>query len=346
MQLPEALERLLASLHVARDGTLVVDGRAHARTGAPAPASPQEKDALLWSRLSQCLYERAYTGAAPDLQPGAEPPVASTAIVETIVRANSTPARQEYGWSLQETAADGAVVATRHGRTRRFEAGQFMLLADHPGQPGAPLLVHWPQGSANAQAGFYYCFGKGFQDHADRSRPIRLYWNLRLDGLGAWVRTVTARLNRYEIPFQLKVTTRQADFRRADNAVLYLARRWLRVASMALETEMPHLARTLDPAVPMFTRRLAPGIGFAEDPGAPESFGSSRCKLAATALLAAWGDGPRDRPIPLETFRRHFRQTLEAAGLRPEALYLNPGSEDLDERDFNFDPNSRQGATA
>src|SRR5262249_49841937 len=44
------------------------------------------------------------------------------------------------------------------------------------------------------------------------------------------------------------------------------------------------IAWTLKDAVPAFTRRIAGGLGFAEDPGTGESFGQHRCRLLAEAL--------------------------------------------------------------
>src|SRR5436305_14389954 len=44
----------------------------------------------------------------------------------------------------------------------------------------------------------------------------------------------------------------------------------------------------LKPETPLFTKRLAAGLGFAEDPGNGESFGMSRCRIVAEGLWSAY----------------------------------------------------------
>jgi hypothetical protein len=135
---------------------------------------------------------------------------------------------------------------------------------------------------------------------------------------------VTGVLNRYEIPFRLKVATQSDSFVRADNSVLYVAQRFFPLTAMAIAFSMPGLQGILNPFIPLFTKRLASGIGLAEDPGGTESFGTSRSKLVAAAILAS-RSGER---IPLDVFTDRFREVVSRAKLRIDALHLNPGSED------------------
>ena len=46
----------------------------------------------------------------------------------------------------------------------------------------------------------------------------------------------------------------------------------------------PHL----DIMAPALTKRLAPGLGFAEDPGGDESFGQYRCRQLAEGIVRAY----------------------------------------------------------
>jgi hypothetical protein len=72
----------------------------------------------------------------------------------------------------------------------------------------------------------------------------------------------------------------------------------------------------------MFTRPLAPGIGFAENPfSSAESFGTSRCKIIAQGLVNAWKDKQ-----PKEVWMDFILQNIQKNFLRPEAMYLNPNS--------------------
>ncbi|HTU12259.1 MAG TPA: T3SS effector HopA1 family protein [Allosphingosinicella sp.] len=293
--------------------------------GKMAGVAAGAEAAKLADALTLCVYEHAYTKAYPPAD--AAPPGEERDLTQAIAGANTTRPRSETGWSVAESWADGSVVATRHGRTRRFGAGQFMPMNGvFPVVAGTALAVQLPAGSATRQPGFYYCFGEGFRDVHDQSPLVRLYWNLMAPGTEAFTAILTGALNRYEIPFELKVATHSAFSARRDNAVLYLARDVFPAAALALHAVLPALAGTLAPDVPLFTKALAPGVGFAEDPGGSnESFGSARSRLVATALAAS----RTDDGFSWDEFTRQFAEAVGAARLDMDALWLNPGSKDI-----------------
>jgi hypothetical protein len=99
-----------------------------------------------------------------------------------------------------------------------------------------------------------------------------------------------------------------------------------RVASLSLAPLLPFISACLDDSEPAFTRRLAPGIGLAEDPGIPsQSFGTSRCELVAECILATCTYGKVD----LDKFHDSFAALIKTRELKPNALFLNPSSEDI-----------------
>jgi hypothetical protein len=74
------------------------------------------------------------------------------------------------------------------------------------------------------------------------------------------------------------------------------------------------------PAVPAFTRVVAPGIALADDPDDGTDFGRHRCRAVATGLVAA-------APGALPAGRRAaVLRALADARLDPAALHLNPGN--------------------
>jgi hypothetical protein len=90
------------------------------------------------------------------------------------------------------------------------------------------------------------------------------------------------------------------------------------------------IARHRRARVPVFTKALAPGLGFAEDPGDSDSFGMSRCRLVAEGLLRAHEAGltaEEDRLRSVET-------SFVNRGLSLDEPYLNAGSRD----DYRFRP--------
>jgi hypothetical protein len=314
---PASLRAFVDALRVDASGAIHLAGQ-RLGTAGTGPAK-------LTMALTGCVYEHVYARPFPRVtEPGPAQPDGE--LTDLLEHANATRSRVEHGWSVLERAPDGSVIAVRHGRSRRLIAGQF-LVADGalPAAAGADLLVQLPSGSRLQQPGFYYCFSEGFTEANDTCPVVRLYFNVGIAGAASLIRLLTAALNRHEIAFQLKVTTRRSDFARTDNAVLYLPQDGFHVAALALQPVIPAIEATLNSDVPLFTKRLGRGIGFAEDPGPGESFGTSRSKLVAAALVAARsGD-----EFPCSSFLKCFADAIAAAKLAPKALYLHPGSEDI-----------------
>jgi hypothetical protein len=314
-----ALRPFVEALGIDEDGRLRLAG---ARIRA-APRQP-EAAAQLSADLALCVYEHAYARGFPSPAPASEPDADVTALIQA---ANTTRARMEDGWTVEQSRPDGSMVAARHGRSRRFAPGRFLTTDGvAPPRAGSPIMVSFPAGSAALQPGFFHCFGEATPDPDDPAPLVRLYWNVRLAQAADFVRDLTAVLNRYEIPFEFKITTRSGDFRRRDNAVLYLTQDLFRVAALAIASALPRVAGGLEPDTPLFTKPLADGIGAAEDPGRTgQSFGSARSQLTASALLAA----REDRGFSFERFCAAFEAEVARQELRLEALWLNPGSPDV-----------------
>ena len=318
------LKPFVEALALDASGAILLGGR---RIGT---AAGNERDRLaeaLIAGVYEHLYTRAYppsAGDAPDEKAAAN--AGSGPPLEALAAANTTRQRSETGWTLAESWADGSVVATRGGRTRRFGAGQFLPMnGAYPAPPGTPLAVQVPAGSATRQPGFYYCFGEGFRDVHDQAPIVRLYWNVTEAGAVPFVAGVTAALNRYEIPFELKVTTDSGQFARRDNAVLYLSQDLFHAAWLALAPLVPRLGHALRPGIPLFTKQLAPGVGLAEDPGGGDSFGSARSRLVAGALA----DARAGETFSWTDFETRFVAAVRAAELDIDALWLNPRSKDI-----------------
>ena len=109
---------------------------------------------------------------------------------------------------------------------------------------------------------------------------------------------------------------------RCDSAVVYFPRADALRARKMLRGLHAAVAERLGPQVPAFTRRLAGGVGLAEDPGGGLSFGQSRCHLLADGLIRAHERGATAVASRVDV----VRETFEEQGLDPDAPYLNPGS--------------------
>ncbi len=174
------------------------------------------------------------------------------------------------------------------------------------------------------QPGFYFAFGEAPADQQEDFGIVRLYWNVTAGGAAELTGALTRALNRFAIPFRFKCPSLPDLYDRTDAAVLYIAKRHYRVAAALLADVYRAVRPSLMSTTPLFSKPLADGLGFAEDPKTGESFGSSRCRLVAEAVCSAHRRGVDSAEARLN----EVAATFTAAGLTLERPYLNPGSAD------------------
>lgn len=318
--LEHELARILGAIDIAESGAVSFAGH-----HAPPPANASTPEA----GLQALLYQHSYCNRF-DHKPEEAGTGDAAAFQAALAAANSSQDRWQGGWQIAQVLTSGQIVASRAAVTRLAWPGEFMSHSG-PGMapyPGAPISLFAPRGSATMQPGFYFAFGESLTDWQDQEAIVRLYWNVRPAGAALLVKHLTAALNRFSIPFQLKCLDNPAAFARTDAAVLYIGRRFFRIVMHLLSERAPKLLGVLGPATPLFTKPLAPGIGLSEDPGNGESFGMHRCRLVASAVLTAHGlrdDGVAGRLAGVKAM-------FEKNGFSLAAPYLNPGSAD----DYSF----------
>jgi len=263
----------------------------------------------LASALQNELYARCYMRRFdPNAMLSAG---ASKDITAELDAANATVAGWDGGWRITRVGVSGQAVVEKNGNTRQPWPGEYVTQNGFGGPPVAGGMVSLPvqRGSGALQPGFYFAFGQALlaaQDDADSQ--LRFYFNISPDGAAKLVGELTGRLNQFQVPFRLKCLSERALFPRSDAMVLYVARRFFRVAAELAMEARGAMGSEIGDQWPLFTRRLADGLGFAEDPVtfapaelpppggnlsgviAPlsESFGSNRCRLLANALVSAW----------------------------------------------------------
>jgi HopA1 effector protein family len=226
--------------------------------------------------------------------------------------ANAGHGTWQHGWAEHGSESDGWSVVERHGVRFRVPAAEV--------RTGA---VRIPKEHFELIPGFYLAHGDadGTRDDGD---TVRIYWHAVPSGAERLVALTTRLLNEAAIGFQLKLVSEPLRYDRTDAAVLYLSRRDCARAIASIERIHGELGRALRPTVSLLVKRLAPGVGFAEDPGDGSSFGEHRCRLLATILTdAKWSVLRRDAE------RAEFiRSRLAERGYRLDRMYLNPGSAD------------------
>jgi hypothetical protein len=250
-------------------------------------------------------------------------------LVEALSHSNVGRGCWEPGWLLQGRE-DGGFVVERGGLVLRATADECRGLPE-TGERGAEVEVRYPKELLRASPGFYMALAERPFDDTDGL--VRLYWNLAPEGAVPFVREATRLVSDAGFGARLKVANDPRLYDRADAGVLYLPRaEALRGGDLVRELHAA-VAPHLGPGVPAFTRRLAAGVGLAEDPGSGQSFGQSRCNLVADGLVRAWEQGVTGRAGRVEA----VRERMAEEGIDPDAPYLRPGASDdyemrIDER--------------
>jgi hypothetical protein len=275
-----------------------------------------ERDAF--GGLAVALYADHYSLLpAGEERPAAE---SGTDFLAALRAANPVALRHQDGWTVVRADAGGVWIADAAQQPRFATLNEVVPLANALA-PGSPVRLVPQREYVTAPAGHFVIFGRqGFDPQT--GRQIRFYWNLAPQGAAAFLREIGTRLERRRIPFQAKVPVDPAHYVRTDCGVLYLNDEEVEAARDAIAATYRVLRENLRPAVPLFTREIAPGLAFAESPPTRESFGMHRCGLIAEGLLAAETRGVREPEARLALLRQH----LTAYGLDPERLELNPTS--------------------
>jgi hypothetical protein len=247
--------------------------------------------------------------------------------------ANATASRWETGWQIYHVTASGQISAQNHGISRSFWPGEFINYGGTgmPPEVGATVSVFFPKEATHWQPGFYFAFSETVSDQEDDSLLVRFYWNINDVGAVRLVELVTKHLNRFQVPFRLKCLSERNLFPRTDAAVLFVTKRFFQITARVVSDVHRQLLEFLRRETPLFTKKLAPGLGLAEDPANGESFGLNRCGLLAQALYNAYSGDLGEEDAVVREVAKHFGEH----GILLERPYLNAGS--VDQYNFAFE---------
>ncbi|KJC35603.1 hypothetical protein UP09_30715 [Bradyrhizobium sp. LTSP885] len=308
-------------------GLVTFAGRTAPHAAAAAAPTGVPDGTPLVAQLQSLFYEycycRRFNGAAPDRL---AVPLASDDLAPALSVANGSRDRWDAGWQLKQTLPNGQIVAVKGAMTRMAWPGEFHAhgAPGVPPQPGAEISLFAPRESLLSQPGFYFAFGETLADQQEDFGVVRFYWNTTVQGAPRLVGAIAAALNRFAVPFRFKCLRLPSQYDRTDAAVLYVARRHHRIITLLAPEIHAAVRQELKPATPLFSKPLADGLGFAEDPRTGESFGMHRCRLMAEAVCRAHQRGHEAGEVRL----REIAEAFAAAGLSLERPYLNIGSAD------------------
>jgi hypothetical protein len=283
---------------------------------------------LLTARLADMLY-RLYCRPQRGRTVAAAGHRAVRSFVERLSEANCGRGTWEPGWVICAVEDDGALVVHKQtdDLTLWARPDQFRPSSGAVG-PGAVGRLQLGKELREMLPGYYVVLGDADQEDHDLNSPlpmVRFYWHLAVDGAELWVRELTARFNKAAVPFHAKLHSDPAMFVRADAAVLYVSRSEVARAMTIVPRLHAIVARHLRSSTPIFTKRLARGLGVAEDPGDGKSFGQHRCRLVAEALIRYFEAGGTSTSGATRAVLSRFAEE----GVDAKRPWLNPGSRDL-----------------
>ncbi|MFN8290240.1 MAG: T3SS effector HopA1 family protein [Chitinophagaceae bacterium] len=229
----------------------------------------------------------------------------------------------DEGWTIENIDLQGQIMARKGNLKRQVFAGEFISTSMFHQRPllhaGIKLISR--REHKDPGAGFYYVFS----NTAGEDNPgqlVRIYFNIKPEGAPVLIEQCTTILNELQVPFSFKCLQHPFYYTRCDTAVLYFDKRYSPVVFEALKEIHASVRSYLQPDCPAFTRVLAPGVAFAENPlKAEESFGTHCSKMIAQGIMNAYTKG-----LPRQEWLNEIRITIEQKHkyASMDLLYLNP----------------------
>lgn len=251
------------------------------------------------SLLANSLYQRLYCRPSKAPSTAVHDTGATRVFVESLSRANCGTGTWDPGWTVTAVEDDGTLLVHKHPDDLTLWASpREYRPADGAANVGSVGRLWLGKELRDMLPGYYTILGDADQAVGSGEVParvIRFYWHLTSGTAALWIRELTQRFNAAGIPFRAKVISRQTAYFRADAGVLYVALTDLSTAMTLVDGLYEAVSTQLRPTTPMFTKRLAPGLAVAEDPGDGRSFGQHRCELVAGGLVRAF-QGKRTSP--------------------------------------------------
>jgi hypothetical protein len=203
--------------------------------------------------------------------------------------ANQGSGYWDSGWLTTSTSENGQAVVERGGLRVWVLPSDYRRLKSVGKSERARVALRMPPGSQRLSPGFYTAIGNV---DLERSQDIvRLYWHLTPMAAIEWLTQVTSLLNGQRVPFRAKLLNDPRAFSRADAGVLYVPRAAWPIIAPSVAVLYGRVKEHMRPAVPLFTKWLAPGLAAADDPQVNQSFGLHRCSIVAEALCGSHFEG-------------------------------------------------------
>lgn len=235
------------------------------------------------------------------------------------------------GWQVLRREPDGTIAVTKGGLTLYVERNCHLEPTIKSVKVGKLVPIWMPKN--RLENGSYVAVSNvGQQPLGSPNAELgmgQIYLNLTPSGAIALMERLTLQLNTATIPFTFQVPYNRSAYGRYDSGVLYFERNDYPVVRQVLRDVYAEDSSYFYRDIPLFTKFLAPGLSFAEEPiqkfAPTETFGMNRCQIVANAVLEAWQKNHNSPQERINIIYQHFAKQ----GIDLQHPYLNPNSEDI-----------------
>lgn len=251
--------------------------------------------------------------------------------LEQLHHQNAGSGYYDSGWSVLQEKSDSSLIVSKGDLKLRVERNCHLATVHQSAVVGEVVAILMPKNLI--QKGFYLAVGNaGSHEQTVFVQPqtkVRIYFNISSDGAIALMETLTQQLNSDSIPFILKFLYNPSEYKRYDAGVLYFDKSQYQAVRQIIKAAYIKHQVHFREEVPLFTKKLMPGLGLAEQPknqsGVSESFGENRCQIVANGLLEATQKKKTSTAGKIQAICQQFAN----AKIDLFYPYLNSDSEDI-----------------
>lgn len=318
------IQQIVQAIDISPQRELIHNGKPYGQSFSNA-YTQQPSTKMLFQSLEGLIYNVYYCRNTASQQEAIQPPTFPelAASLNNLSKHNRSAEGFDEGWMIEHIDMQGQIIARKGNLKRQVFAGEFISTSMFHQKPSvhAGIKLIGRREHKDPNTGFYYVFGNTFgEDNTDEL--VRVYFNIKPEGAPVLIEQCTSVLNEWQVPFSFKCLQHPVYYTRCDTAVLYFDKRYSPVIFEALKEIYAAIKTYLNNECPAFTKALAPGLAFAENPvKADESFGTHCSKMIAQGIMNAY-----TKNQPKQEWFNEIKITIEQKHKYPsmEILYLNP----------------------
>ena len=247
---------------------------------------------------------------------------------QRLEQSNTSTGYLDCGWKVIAQLDNGELIVLKDELHLHIQPQQHLDRSLTQVNIGDTVSIYLPHNSIGQDT--YIAIGNlgtsanSTRSNTELSPSVQLYFNFTPDAAVAISEQLTGELNQLGVPFELAILHDPALFCRYDSATLWMFQSDYLQSQTSIAKIYQTYQSEFSPNVPLCTKELAPGLGIAEVPITPGTFGMQRCELIAIGLFTAM-----DRCKTLATDKIDcINRELTAAGIDRSQPYLNPAALD------------------